>query len=60
MATLFELAEEMITDETKEQWLRQYLAEPANLNKFMEKWLEKTTAESVKRGSNKKAPPKIE
>ena len=59
MATLFELAEQMITDEAKEKWLREYLAEPSNLNKFMEKWLEKTTNESVKHGGGKKAPPKI-
>lgn len=59
MASLFELAEQMITDEAKEKWLREYLAEPVNLNKFMEKWLEKTTAESVKRKADKKAPPRI-
>ena len=58
--TLFELAEEMISDDAKEKWLREYLADPTNLNKFMEKWLEKTTAESIKRGNTKKAPPKIE
>lgn len=60
MASLFELAEQMITDEAKEKWLREYLSEPANLNKFMEKWLEKTTAESVKRKADKKAPPRIQ
>lgn len=59
MASLFELAEQMITDEVKEKWLREYLAEPDNLNKFMEKWLEKSAAESIKQKPGKKAPPKI-
>ena len=36
MATLYDLAESMIDDEAKEKWLKQYLAEPANFNKFME------------------------
>lgn len=59
MATLYELAESMIDDEAKEKWLKQYLAEPANFNKFMELMLQKTAAESVKKKTPPKAPPKI-
>lgn len=59
MATLYDLAESMIDDEAKEKWLKQYLAEPANFNKFMELMLQKTAAESVKKKTTSKAPPKI-
>lgn len=59
MATLFELAESMITDEAKEKWLKEYLADPNNFSKFMEKWLEKSAAEGIKQKPGGKRPPKI-
>lgn len=60
MANLFELAENMISEEAKEKWLKNYLAEPANFNKFMEMWLQKTAAESIKKNKTPSKPPRIE
>ena len=59
MASLYEMAENMISDEAKEQWLRKYLSDPDNMDKFMSKWLEKSVAENIKRTPGKKAPEKI-
>lgn len=60
MANLFELAENMISEEAKEKWLKNYLDEPANFNKFMEMWLQKTAAESIKKNKTPNKPPRIE
>ena len=59
MASLYEMAEKMISDEAKEEWLRKYLSDPDNMDKFMSKWLEKSVAESIKRKTDKKVPDKI-
>ena len=59
MKSLYEMAEDMISDEAKEQWLRRYLSDPDNMDKFMSKWLEKSVAESIKRKTDKKKPDKI-
>ena len=59
MATLFELAEDMINDDMKKAWLDKYLADPICFDKFMELWLQKTTAEAIKQKPKPKAPPRI-
>jgi hypothetical protein len=58
--TLFELAEDMIDDAKKKAWLEKYLADPACFDKFMELWLQKTTAEGIKKKPAPNKPPRIE
>lgn len=60
MASLFELAEDMIDDSMKKAWLEKYLANPAYFDKFMELWLQKTTAEGIKQKPKSSKPPRIE
>ena len=60
MATLFELAEEMIDDATKKAWLDKYLSDPKCFDKFMELWLQKTTTEGIKQKPKPNKPPRIE
>lgn len=49
----------MIDDSKKKAWLDKYLADPTCFDKFMELWLQKTTAEGIKQKPKPKAPPKI-
>lgn len=64
MATLIELAEKIIEekggDEFRMQWLKQYLSDDANMDKFMAELLQKQLVDSVKnQNKGKKAPPPI-
>lgn len=58
--TLFEIAEELITDEQKRAWLRSYLSDQSNMDTFMAKWLEKSVAEAAKQKPVQARPPKIQ
>jgi hypothetical protein len=60
MASLYDIADSMIDDKTKEEWLKKYLAEPANFDKFMELMLQKTAAEGIKKKQTPNKPPRIE
>lgn len=55
--TLYEIADSMISDDEKKQWLESYLLDPDNKHSFLEAMLKKQMLEANKGSGTKKSPP---